>query len=117
VEPNPHHFGGVGAVARCGSSSDISKRDVHDELFFYSYFLVQQFSLHRIRRKKNVRPFVNFITLKNVGLLYSRVGAGAAVAASKFSFHLEREPEKNDVAPQHCFYQNRLFWNYTFFVF
>jgi hypothetical protein len=34
-------------------------------------------------------------------LLYSRVGAGAAGAASKFS--PEPEPHKNDATPQHCY--------------
>jgi hypothetical protein len=43
---------------------------------------------------------VNFVCFKEVGLIYSRVGAGAAEAASNFC--PEPEPNKNDTAQQHC---------------
>jgi hypothetical protein len=40
------------------------------------------------------------VCFKKFACLYSRVGAAAAGATSKF--YPELEPQKNDAAPQHC---------------
>jgi hypothetical protein len=72
LEAEPHNFGGVGAgaVTRCLAWIVIKK-----------IVQTKQFSVHRT---KNIRLYETFILFKNFGLLYSRVGAGAAGAASKF---------------------------------
>jgi hypothetical protein len=55
----------------------LSKRN-DNFVFFYSY--LHQFSLYRITREKECQILCYFF-----GLLYSRVGAGAARAESKCS--------------------------------
>jgi hypothetical protein len=52
---------------------------------------------------------LTFVCFHKVGLLYSRVGTGAAAgarAASKY-FYLEPEPHKNDASPQHCIFMSQ----------
>jgi hypothetical protein len=72
---------------------------------YFSHSLFQHFPPNKIRRKIGPTLMSNFACFKKVGLIYSRVVAGAgavrAWAASKF-FTQSRSLIKNDAALQIC---------------
>jgi hypothetical protein len=89
----PHHFGGAGAVTRCGSGGSGSILNVNQRWIIkkmsktvtVSYFpinIYNHFNHSKFRGKITPAYRLTFVCFQKVGLLYSRVGAGAA---KKFS--------------------------------
>jgi hypothetical protein len=84
VEPEPHHYGGAGAINRCGSGSDGSELSIHhwQKLLQFLSFLITFIAISIIYKSEDkVAPTlrVTCVCLQKVSLLYSMVGARAAL--------------------------------------
>jgi hypothetical protein len=95
AEPKPHHFGGAGAVTRCGSGFNLNDElrwikyvtNCHSFYFSRSHYIYNHFNCPKFSSEDKVAQTLRltFVCFKKVGLLYRRVGAGTgAGSASKF---------------------------------
>jgi hypothetical protein len=86
AEPKPHHFGGAGAVTRCGSGSG-SDAPAPSPMF----------DMHGRFIKIALIFMLIYVCFNKVSLVYSRERAGAGEVGTAAKFCLE--PQQNDVAP------------------